>query len=148
MIWEKELTDLGGSRALILPTEVLTFWRLSGKSTEKVKMTFKDGKLIVEPAGKVTTIQSVSRPKLKLHEAICLVLYSIGGGLTAAQIADEIRRGKLYWIWTRGNIGNYPKSSQIRARIRKYPELFRKENGKYYLTDKGLKLAKEVRKRL
>jgi len=144
-MWEKKLIDLGGSKALILPTEVLSYWRLTGKSTEKVKMSFKDGELTIEPVENAkTSVQSVSRPKLKLHEAICLVLYKSKDGLTAAEIADEIRKRKLYWIWTRGDIGEFPKPSQINARIRKYPELFRKRNGKYYLTQEGLRLARKL----
>lgn len=144
MIWEKNIIDLGGSNALILPAEVLSYWRLSGYLVKKVRLVFEDGKLVIEPVGKIAMDRGITRPKLKLHEVICLVIYTAGGGLTATQIAEEIEKRKLYWKWTRGDIGNYPKPSQIRARIRKYPELFRKEGDRYYLTSEGLKLARSV----
>lgn len=139
-VWEKDLIDLGGSRALIIPSEVLTHWALLGKSTRRVRAILDRERLIIEPLQEKATFQRVSRPKLKLHEAICIVL-CLSDGLTAGEIADEIEKRKLYWKWIRG-AGAFPSSSQIRARIRKYPELFVKRDGRYHISEEGLKLVK------
>ena len=60
---------------------------------------------------------------MTLHEAIETVLKS-KGGCTSRQIADEINRLKLY---SRNDNQPVP-TSQISARVNKYPHLFSRED--------------------
>ena len=60
---------------------------------------------------------------MTLHEAIAKLLKEKGQSLTTRQIADALNSNKWY---TKGN-GSAIATSQIGARIRKYPQMFSKE---------------------
>ena len=61
--------------------------------------------------------------QVTLHEAILDVLRRVGRQLPAREISAEIERRGLYVR----HDGDYPPPSQISARVRKYPHLFRAE---------------------
>ena len=67
--------------------------------------------------------------KNTLHEAIIIVLRDSTKGLTASQIAKEINMKRLYFRKDRTSV----PSSQIHARVNKYPNLFIKEGDKIKL---------------
>lgn len=66
---------------------------------------------------------------MTLHEAIEIVLQETGIPMTTREIAGRINKRKLY---TRGDKQPVP-TSQIGARVKNYPNLFLKENGKIRL---------------
>lgn len=66
---------------------------------------------------------------MTLHEAIVFVLKKNGQPMTAREIADVVNKENLY---SRGD-GNDVPSAQISARVKNYPQLFAKENGKIKL---------------
>ena len=70
---------------------------------------------------------------MTLHEAIIEVLSDNRQGLTASQIAEKVNQRKTY---IRGD-GEPLPSSQISARVNKYPDLFSKRNGLIYPKDKS-----------
>lgn len=61
---------------------------------------------------------------MKLHEAIQDVLKHAGTALSAKEIAYRINRQRLY----QRKDGIEVPSSQIHARVRRYPSLFQKDN--------------------
>jgi len=66
---------------------------------------------------------------MTLHEAIEKVINQFHQPLSAQEIADEINKQKLY---IRGD-GNPVPSSQIHARVKNYPQIFNKKDGKIWL---------------
>jgi hypothetical protein len=60
-----------------------------------------------------------------LHEAITQVLKEHNRPMTARELVDEINRRKLYIKRDESSI----KTSQIHARVKNYPHLFRKSDG-------------------
>jgi G/U mismatch-specific DNA glycosylase (fragment) len=66
---------------------------------------------------------------MTLHEAIIYVLEGYGSAMSSAEIAQEIFDKKLYLQ----QAGSMAPAKQIRARARKYPQLFIIEDGKIRL---------------
>jgi len=66
-----------------------------------------------------------------LHEAIAQVLKEHSRPMTARELADEIYQRKLYIKRDESNI----KTSQIHARVKNYPHLFRKRDGLISIKD-------------
>ncbi len=82
---------------------------------------------------------------MKLHEAIEFVIYKKGRSASAREIADEINAGRLY----QRSDGNLVSASQIHARIKNYPDLFRFEkDGRIYRIENTLKDLLSIAKRM
>lgn len=145
--WLRHIQKIGGSYAVIIPHEIINYWKLSKglQEIEKIKIIFEDGTVTIEPVANTQECKEFKKPEFKLHQIICYVIYKAGKGLTAREIAEEIKKNRLYVKWQRGKIGEPPTPTYIRARVNKYPHLFTKEeDGKIYLTETGKRVAEEV----
>lgn len=69
---------------------------------------------------------------MTLHEAIVKILIEHGKGLSPSQIADILNKTKAY---IKGD-GSAIASSQISARVNKYPDLFTKQGGLIFIKGK------------
>lgn len=72
---------------------------------------------------------------MTLHEAIEKLLKQKGGGLSCVVIAEELNKNK----WYVKKDGSPIKSNQIGARVKNYPQWFKKENGLIYLANANTK---------
>jgi len=82
---------------------------------------------------------------LNLHEAIAVVIYANGNKpMKPPKILEKIKFYDLY----RKRDGSYPDISQIHARISNYSNFFQRTSGGIVLTNNGLRLAQEVRKKI
>lgn len=66
---------------------------------------------------------------LKLEQAIVYVISNVGHGMTTSQIATEINDQQLYIR----NDGQPVSSRQVYAVICRYPQIFAREGGLFYL---------------
>jgi len=114
-------------------------WHLKPGAPKEVVREFNQFMKITKgPSVELPDIKS-KKKELTLHEAIRRVIDTYGPA-TVSDITEKINQQRLYMR----KDGEPVPANQVSARIRKYPHMFIRENGKVYMNEKNKVLCVEA----
>lgn len=129
---------------VVLPKEAEFIIRIFWKEPESCKVFYDRQKdcILIVPEKRHISEMEITMIRLKLHEAIALVIDANNNKpMKPTEILEKIKHYDLY----RKKDGNYPSIQQIHARISNYPEYFKRTDEGVILTEDGIKLAQKIK---